>query len=204
MNFAEHSKEKPDFGVYHHSTPSESVKIREKTRVLFMKAFDTLPFLWDDKIKALDMGCGLGFLSWVCAEYYSKAKVTGIDTFDHTSLKDSSLGKAKRNARVLGFPERITFRKGDIFHSDFSRGKFDLLVSNLVFHNFGKKRLEAYKRLVQWSTSKSYIVLGDIFFNYKMDFRNLSGLFGNVKKISGSNIGSAYKMLVLSEPKKDV
>ena len=195
-------KEKPDFGTYHHSTASESVKIRKNIRGRFRKAFASIPFSRDDKIKILDVGCGLGFLSWVCAEYYPKAKVIGFDTFEHASLKDSNLQKAKRNAKVLGFSERIKFRKGDLFDSNFGRGKFDLIVANLVFHNFGKKRFGAYKRVVQWSTPNTYIVLGDVFFDYKKDLRNLSNLFGNVKKMPNLAIGTRYKMLALSEPKK--
>jgi SAM-dependent methyltransferase len=203
-SLAKHKEEKPDFGTYHHSTPSESAKARERARILFMKAFGTLPFSRNEEIKVLDVGCGLGFLLCLCAEYYPKAKVIGVDTFEDASLKDSSLEKAKRNARILGFSGRIAFRNGDIFRSDFRRGKFDLLVSNLVFHNLGKRRFEAYERLAWWSTPTSHVLLGELFFDYKTDLRRLSGFFGSVKEIPGSAIGSAYKMLVLSEPKRDI
>src|SRR5512132_4002301 len=90
------------------------------------------------------MGCKF---ECVCAEYYQNAKVTGFDTFEHGSLKDSSLAKAKNNAKILGFQERVRFQKGDLFSSDYSKGKFDLFVSNLVFHNLGRKRFDAYERL---------------------------------------------------------
>jgi hypothetical protein len=51
-------------------------------------------------------------------------------------------------------------------------------------------------------TPKSYLVLGELFFNYKTDFRQLTSLFGNVEKIPCFNIGKQYNMLVLSDPKK--
>ena len=63
----------------------------------------------------LDVGCGLGFLSCVIAEFYKNARITGIDTFKHSSLKGSSLEKAKENARILGFSDRIDFKKSDVF-----------------------------------------------------------------------------------------
>ena len=195
-------EKKPDFGTYHHSTARQSAKIREKVKVLFTSAFGGLPFPRDDKLKILDVGCGLGFLSCVCAELYPDASITGFDTFEHASLKDSSLEKARTNAKILGFSDRIVFQKGDIFRSDFRKNKSDLLVSNLVFHNFGKKRFDAYERLAQWATSKSYVVLGDLFFHYKADIRSLSDVFGRVKRLSGSAIGSAYEVLVLSERKE--
>ena len=146
-----------DFGTYHHSTHPGSEKIREKVKILFTQVLGDMPFARDDKLKILDIGCGLGFLSCVCAEYYPKAKVTGIDTFEHASLKGSSLTKAKNNAKILEFSERIRFQKGDVFYSDYSKGKFSLFVSNLVFHNFGRKRFVAYQRLAQWMMPKSYI-----------------------------------------------
>ena len=67
-----------------------------------MKAFETLPFSRCDEIKVLDAGCGVGLLSCVCAEYYPKAYVTGFNTVEHASLKDSSLEKAKRNDFGIG------------------------------------------------------------------------------------------------------
>jgi SAM-dependent methyltransferase len=194
--------QQPDFGTYHHSTPRGSEKIREKVKILFTEAFGELPFALDGKLKILDIGCGLGFLSCVCAGYYPDAKVTGFDTFKHASLKDSSLAKAKNNAKILGFSKRIRFQKGDVFLSDYGKGRFDLFVSNLVFHNLGRKRFDAYERLAEWMTPKSYAVLGELFFNYKADSGLLASLFGTVEERPISNIGWQYKMLVLSDPKK--
>ena len=138
--------QQPDFGRYHHSTQRGSEKIREKIEVLFTEALGDLPFSRDDKLKILDIGCGLGFLSWICAKYYPNGMIRGIDTFQHTSLKNSSLAKAKNNMKILGFIDRIRFQKGDTFRSDYNKRKFDLFVSNLVFHNFGRKRFNAYER----------------------------------------------------------
>jgi 2-polyprenyl-3-methyl-5-hydroxy-6-metoxy-1,4-benzoquinol methylase len=58
---------------------------------MFAEAFASLPFRRGDELKILDVGCGLGFLSCVTAKFYRKARVTGIDTFEHSSLKGSSL-----------------------------------------------------------------------------------------------------------------
>jgi ribosomal protein L11 methylase PrmA len=192
----------PDFGTYHHSTPRASQKIREKVKVLFTRVFRNLPFAQHDSLKILDVGCGLGFLSCVCAEYYPKARIIGFDTFKHASLKESSLAKTNNNVEILGFSERIKFQKGDVFSSDYSKGNFDLFVSNLVFHNLGRRRFNAYERVGHWMTPKSYLVLGELFFDYKTDFRRLTSLFGNVQKIHCFNMGRQYKLLVLSDPKK--
>jgi SAM-dependent methyltransferase len=191
---------KLDFGRYHHSTRRASAKIREKVKILFTKAFDDLAFSREDELKILDVGCGLGFLSCVCAEFFPNAFVTGFDTFEHVSLKNSSLEKARGNAQVPGFSDRIVFQKGDVFHSNFREKEFDLIVSNLVFHNLGRKRFDAYRRLAQGATSESYVVLGDVFFDYEADVRTLSSVFSRVSQIESPIIRSGYKMLVLSGP----
>jgi len=194
--------EQPDFGTYHRCTSGGSSKARDKVKVLFMEAFRDLPFSREEKLKILDVGCGLGFISCVCAEFYPKAIVTAIDTFKHASLKGSSLEKARNNAKILGFSDRINFEQRDIFDSDYGKGNFELFVSNLVFHNFGKQRFDAYGRLAQWAAPKSYVILGDLFFDYKSDLRWLSVHFANVKERPTSTINWQYKMLVMSERKK--
>jgi methylase of polypeptide subunit release factors len=117
---------------------------------MFTEAFASLPFGRDNELRILDVGCGLGFLSCVGAEFYRNARITAIDSFKDASLKRSSLDKAKENARILGFSDRIDFKKGDVFRFTPAK-KFNIIVSNLVFHNFGKIRFEAYSCLSMWA-----------------------------------------------------
>lgn len=166
----------PDFGTYHHSTPAASEKIRAIMKTTFIDAFASLPISREDKLKILDVGCGLGFLSCVSAEYYKNSSITGIDTFEHVSLKRSSLGRAKENARILGFSERINFRNDDLFRFT-TVEKFDIIVSNLVFHNLGKRRYQAYSSLSSWAKDNSFITIGDLFFWPKTDTGYLSKIF---------------------------
>ena len=194
--------QRPDFGTYHHTTTRASEETREMVKALFRETFDRLPFSKDDRLKILDMGCGLGFLSCFCAEYYRSAMITGIDTFGHASLKGSSLARAKDNARILGFSERIRFEKGDILRADYGRAGFDLFVTSLVFHNLGKRRFDAYERLARWVTRKSYVVLGDVFFDYERDIGRLKKLFESLQERPGLTSEGVYKVLVLSKPRE--
>src|SRR5215471_15121759 len=145
----------PDFGTYHHSTSVASKKVRIIVKAMFTDAFASLPLGRDDELRILDVGCGLGFLSCVSAEFYKNARITGIDTFKHASLKRSSLEGAKENARTLGFSDRIDFKKGDVFRFTLAE-KFDIIVSNLVFHNFGKKRFKAYFLVSSWTQAQGW------------------------------------------------
>lgn len=188
----------PDFGTYHYSTPTSSKEIRAVVKRMFTDAFASLPFGRGDGLKILDVGCGLGFLSCLSAEFYKNAEVTGIDTFKHGSLKGSSLERAKENAKSLGFSERIVFKRGDVFRFTPTE-RFDAIVSNLVFHNFGRKRFEAYSRLSLWAQGGSYVVMGELLFSPETDLARLSKMFRIVRKIKAESGFSQYTLLVMSK-----
>jgi SAM-dependent methyltransferase len=189
----------PNYGTYHHSTPKSSEKLRTIIGREFRKAFAALPFPSNEEIRILDVGCGLGFISCVCAEFYTRAHVTGVDTFTHASLKGSSLAKARENARILGFSRRVHFEKGGILHSDYSKKRFDLFVSNLVFHNLGKRRFEAYDRLSSWMSPSSRFLLGDLFFYKKASMKYLSTIYRIEKEIKPEAGSSSYEILIMSK-----
>ena len=124
----EEKTKEPYFGTYHHSTSAASRKTCEVAKAMFIDTFASLPFRRDDELSILDVGCGLRFLSCVSAEFYKNAQITGIDTFKHASLKGSSLEKAKENARILGFSDRIDFKTSNVFRFTPPK-KFDIIVS---------------------------------------------------------------------------
>lgn len=188
----------PEFGTYHHSTSLASKEIRAAVKDMFTDAFISLPSRRKDNLRILDVGCGLGFLSCVCAEFYTNARITGIDTFKHASLKDAELYRAEENARILGFSDRIKFKEADVFRFLPSR-KFDIIVSNLVFHNFGKKRFDAYSRLSSWAHDGSFILIGDLFF-FPTEIHKLIKAFTVLKKIRNARKGFGnYALLVMSK-----
>jgi ribosomal protein L11 methylase PrmA len=189
----------PYFGTYHHSTSAASKKTRAVVKAMFIDAFTSLPFMTNDELSILDLGCGLGFLSCVCAEFYKSARITGIDTFKHSSLKRSSLERAKENAKILGFSDRIDFKKVDVFKF-IPTNKFDIIVSNLVFHNFGKMRFKSYSSLSSWVHNKSFIVMGDLFFSRNIDIAHLAKEFWIVREIRMPKKGfEQYSLLVMSK-----
>jgi tRNA1(Val) A37 N6-methylase TrmN6 len=192
------STQEPIFGTYHHSTSTASNKIREDMKTMFIDAFASLPYGRDDDLRILDVGCGLGFLSCVSAQFYKNARIIGIDTFKHPSLKRSSLEKAKENVRILGLLARIDLKDIDILRFTPSR-KFDIIVSNLVFHNLGKNRFEAYSRLSSWAHVGSHILMGDLFFSPRIDMVELAKLLMIVRKIKSKRDFGQYALLVMSK-----
>lgn len=161
-----------DFGTYHHSTPEESENIRsmikKKVHSIFSKLYPV-----PSKLHVLDAGCGLGFMSYVTGTYYPQSSVTGYDIFNDESLKDSSLEKAIQNMKSLGLENRTKFKKHDLTDSFDSGVEFDLVVSNLVFHNMGKNRFKAYENVFDSMMKGGYFVLGDLFPETSRDMKFL-------------------------------
>jgi hypothetical protein len=87
----------------------------------------------------------------------------------------------------------------DVFSFN-STKKFDIIVSNLVYHNFGKMRFKAYSHLSSWIRTGSFIVIGDLFFSPKTDMSQLVKTFKIQKQIKSRNEGfEQYALLVMSK-----
>jgi len=94
--------------------------------------------------------------------------------------------------------QAIDFKKSDVFRFTPAK-KFDILVSNLVFHNFGKMRFEAYSRLSSWIHAISFIVMGDLFFSHKTDIAHLSKTFRILRQIKPKRGFGQYALLIMSK-----
>jgi tRNA1(Val) A37 N6-methylase TrmN6 len=129
-----------DLGTYHHSTPNESNDIRERAEKAFSKFLRSL-YPSGAPLQILDAGCGLGFLTYVAAKCFPKARITAVDLFRHGSISEISIDKAADNTRSLGMDCRTSFLKHDLTKPMESVAQYDLAVSNLVFHNMGKRDL---------------------------------------------------------------
>jgi SAM-dependent methyltransferase len=87
---------------------------------------------WDGDGRALDIGCGSGALSVGLAKKYPAAVVTGVDHWGERW--DYSKALCERNASIEGVGERVTFQQSSASSLPFEDGSFDLVVSNLTFH----------------------------------------------------------------------
>jgi cyclopropane fatty-acyl-phospholipid synthase-like methyltransferase len=186
-----------DFGTYHHSTPKESNDIRERAEKAFAKLLRSL-YPSGAPLRILDAGCGLGFLTYVAAKCFPKARITGVDLFRHGSISAISIDKAANNMRSLGIDSRTSFLKHDLTKPMESDAQYNLATSNLVFHNMGKKRLKAYETVFDVLKPRGFFVIGDLFPQGKADidyFRQRSTL---INESDESGLGPwAYKIKVL-------
>jgi cyclopropane fatty-acyl-phospholipid synthase-like methyltransferase len=185
------------FGTYHHSTPEQSRCLRDYAEKTFTKLLRPL-YPSRAALRILDAGCGLGFLTYVAAECFPKATITGVDVFRHSSVSELSMEKAVKNMKSLGIDSRTSFLQHDLTRPMRSNVRYDLALSNLVFHNMGKKRFAAYGTVFDALKRRGYFVIGDLFRLGKADmdyFRERSTLINELK--DGSFGPWEYKIKVL-------
>jgi len=177
-----------DFGTYHHSTPEESKQIRESSENAFSKLLRPL-YPSTATLKILDAGCGLGFLTYVAAKCFPKASITGVDLFKHGSVSELSIDKAAQNMKSLGIDSRTSFLKDDLTKPLKSDVRYDLALSNLVFHNIGKKRFKAYGTVFDALKPGGYFVIGDLFPRGKADMDHFCQLSTLIDELHDGSFG---------------
>jgi SAM-dependent methyltransferase len=87
---------------------------------------------WDGTGNALDIGCGNGPLTIQIAKRCPQARVIGTDYWG--SAWEYSKRVCKRNAEIEGVTDRVAFGRASALSLPFDNEAFDLVVSNLVFH----------------------------------------------------------------------
>ena len=177
-----------DFGTYHHTTPKQSKEIRNWAQKETSKLLPSL-YSPDSNLRILDAGCGLGFLASVAAKCFSNANIIGVDLFGHESMSDLSIDRAVKNVKALGIDSRVSFLEHDLTKPLKPRPKYDLVLSNLVFHNMGKQRFEAYGTVLGALKKKGYFVIGDLFPPSKADMDYLLRCSTLVSEIGGIRAG---------------
>jgi ubiquinone/menaquinone biosynthesis C-methylase UbiE len=80
--------------------------------------------------KAIDLGCGPGYLAAEMVRQAPGLHVTGVD------LSDEMLAEARAYARQRSTTQAISFRKGDVQQIPFEDGSVDLVVSTLSLHHW--------------------------------------------------------------------
>jgi cyclopropane fatty-acyl-phospholipid synthase-like methyltransferase len=188
-----------DFGTYHHSTPKESKAIRESAEKALSKLLRPL-YPSGAPLQILDAGCGLGFLMHVAAKCFPKARITGVDVFRSGSISEISMDEAASNMRSLGIDSRTSFLKQDLTKRMESDAQYDLAVSNLVFHNMGKKRFKAYATVFDALKPRGFFVIGDLFPHDKADMDYFGQRSTLINELDESGSGPwPYKIKVLKK-----
>ena len=87
---------------------------------------------WNGCGKALDIGCGSAALTIKLAKKYTNAQITGIDYWGGSW--GYSKKRCEENSRMEGVSSRTEFIRASASKLPFDDNSFDLVVSNLTFH----------------------------------------------------------------------
>ena len=118
---------------------------------------------WDGVGKILDIGCGNGPLTIQIAKRYPQSEATGIDYWG--KAWEYSKGVCDRNAEIEGVGERIVFERASAASLPFDEGTFDVVVSNLVFHEVRDvtDKTELIKEALRAVRKGGWFVFQDLF-----------------------------------------
>jgi tRNA (cmo5U34)-methyltransferase len=98
-----------------------------------------IPFLPDQPLRIIDLGCGTGTLAMRLKQRFSKARITCLD------LAENMLALAR--AKLVGY-EGIEFEHGDLL-THALKGPYDVAVSSLALHHLETEqdKRNFYRRL---------------------------------------------------------
>lgn len=113
--------------------------------------------------RILDIGCGNGALAIKAARRFPSATVTGVDYWGKSW--DYSIKVCEGNAAACGLSGRVDFRQGSASSLPFEDGSFDLVISNLVFHEIrdAQDKREPLREALRVLKPGGMFVLQDLF-----------------------------------------
>jgi len=146
------------FGAARHIFTAGGGNLQERVQQLVIERIQ-----WDGAGKLLDVGCGSGALAIMAARRFPRAQVTGVDSWGKSW--DYSLKVYERNARLCGLSDRISFRKASATALPFEDASFNVVISNLVFHEVREAadKREPVREALRVLKPGSVFVLQDLF-----------------------------------------
>jgi SAM-dependent methyltransferase len=130
---------------------------RKRARRQMLNAID-----WRGDERALDVGCGNGFLLVDVAKRLSTGTATGIDVWK-AEAGEQSADVARRNVQLEGVADRVDIRDADARQLPFANQTFDVIVSSLMLHHAGDSgdRHRVLDEMVRVLKPRGTIVLYD-------------------------------------------
>lgn len=136
---------------------------------------------WDGTGKVLDIGCGNGALTIEIAKKYPQAHVMGIDYWGEAW--EYSKGVCERNAQIEGVAGSVTFERASASSLPYEDGAYDVVVSNLVFHEVKDVRDKSLliKEALRVVKAGGWFVFQDLFL-WKAVYGDTNALVESIKR----------------------
>ena len=138
--------------------------------------------------KMIDIGTGNGPLAIALAKKYFNSEIIAIDYWGKGW--DYSIEVCKKNAAIEGVSSKVSFIKATASNLPFGDGKFDVAVSNFVFHEVDdiKDKRKVIKEALRVVKKGGYFSFQDLFLN-----KRTYGEIGNlIKTIRSWGIDHVY------------
>ncbi len=121
------------FGISWYLFSAKGGKVQDRVQELVVNHIDGSGRASDcGAVRVLDIGCGNGPLTMKIARCFPDAEVAGLDYWGKNW--DYSMQVCQENARLAGLADRVSFKHGSASALPFEDASFDLVVSNLTFH----------------------------------------------------------------------
>jgi SAM-dependent methyltransferase len=135
---------------------------------------------WEGVGKVLDIGCGNGPLTIQIAKRYPQAEAVGIDYWG--TAWDYAKSLCDRNAEIEGVANRVSFERASASSLPFEDGAFDVVVSNLVFHEVRnvKDKKKLIKEALRTARKGGWFVFQDLFL-WKRVYGEVDDLLETIK-----------------------
>ena len=129
--------------------------------------------------KILDVGCGSGALTILCAKKNRKALVSGFDKWG-AEYGEFSKAVCEKNAEE----EEVTntsFFKGDVKNLTLEKESFDFITSNYVFHNIPGNKQEMIINVLSLLKKGGSFAIHDLF--SKQHYGNIDELIEKLREM---------------------
>lgn len=104
---------------------------------------------WDGNGKCLEIGCGSASVAIKLAKKFPSASIVASDYWGKTFFEYNEK-QCQVNARIEGVADKIEFQFADATHLPFEDESFDVVISNLTFHEVkGFNGKDRYKLLLE-------------------------------------------------------
>ena len=103
---------------------------------VWTEILDELDLRGDEHV--LDIGCGRGAVLLLAADRVPNGRAVGADIWLSRDQSGNSRASAERNALLEGVADRVELAHADARDLPFDPGTFDVVVSNLAFHNIAR------------------------------------------------------------------
>lgn len=137
--------------------------------------------------KLLDIGCGSGILSVELAKKCPNLEINAIDYWG--GMWGYAKEKCENLAKDYNVSDRICFKKGSASSLPFDDESFDMVISNMVFHEVAgvKDKREVIKEALRVLKKGGLFVFQDLLLSKKL-YGNPDGLVQYVKDLGVESV----------------